>query len=77
MLGDFFEEYPGVLIALIAVALVVSLASFAMWLDSAGCAARWRDSGYRSEWSVFGGCRVETSPGRWVPDGAIRRFEGE
>lgn len=31
-----------------------------------GCAAETKDMGFNHDWSLFGNCRIEISPGRWV-----------
>lgn len=40
----------------------------------AECLARWEASGMRSRYQLVGGCLVEKSPGRWVPDDSLREL---
>lgn len=59
-------------IGLGCVLLFVAIMWGAFEADEAGCAARWKDSGRKSDWSVRGGCRVEDKNGRLVPEKVIR-----
>lgn len=44
----------------------------AIWLADAGCEARWKNRGMKSDFTLFGGCRVQRTDGTWVPASAIR-----
>jgi hypothetical protein len=54
--------------------LVACLLLLAIVLDSAGCNARWEDSGYKVSYSAMGGCKVNKD-GKWLPETAIRSIE--
>ncbi len=43
-----------------------------IWVADAGCEARWKNSGMKSDFTLFGGCRVQRTDGTWVPASAIR-----
>lgn len=38
------------------------------------CASRW-EGVYKTQWTITGGCRVEVSPGKWVPEKNVREVE--
>ena len=60
------------IILLGAVVLFAVILWGALAVDETGCAARWKDSGRKSDWSIKGGCRVEDKNGRLVPEKVIR-----
>lgn len=37
-----------------------------------GCKNRWAESGYKSQYQIFGGCMIQTKEGRWLPEKALR-----
>ena len=43
-----------------------------IWVADAGCEARWKNSGMKSDFTLFGECRVQRADGTWVPASAIR-----
>ena len=43
-----------------------------IWVADAECEARWKNSGMKSDFTLFGGCRVQRTDGTWVPASAIR-----
>ncbi len=62
-----------VLIVSVTIVVVFSLFMLGViWLADAGCEARWKDSGMKSDFTLFGGCRVQRADGTWVPASAIR-----
>ena len=62
-----------VLIVSVTIVVVFSLFMLGViWLADAGCEARWKDSGMKSDFTLFGGCRVQHADGTWVPASAIR-----
>ena len=60
------------IILLGAAVLFAAILWGALALNEAGCAARWKDSGRKSDWSIRGDCRVEDKNGRLVPEKVIR-----
>ncbi len=63
---------PITMILLVAVVLFAAIIWSALTADEVSCAARWKDSGRKSDWSIRGGCRVEDKNGRLVPEKVIR-----
>lgn len=62
--------------------LVAGIAAITLTLSAAffynakrTCSAEWADSGYAVRWSAFGGCRIQTMGGRWVPSHAYKLME--
>ena len=43
-----------------------------IWVADAGCEARWKNSGMKSDFTLSGGCRVQRTDGTWVPASTIR-----
>jgi hypothetical protein len=46
-------------------------------LDAATCTAHWRDSGYKSDFSFWGDCRISKDGKTWIPEKAYRQFKNE
>lgn len=42
--------------------------------DRISCHVRWSGSGYDTEYSLLGGCRVQID-GKWMPEDAIRKID--
>ena len=62
-----------VLIVSVTIVVVFSLFMLGViWLADAGCEARWKNSGMKSDFTLFGECRVQRADGTWVPASAIR-----
>jgi hypothetical protein len=73
MMDEFGEIFvAGVLVLLL---LLVTGGALALFENSA-CLSRWERSGMKATWGVFQGCQVEVEPGKWLPEKALRRFEG-
>lgn len=64
----FLSEFA-VLLAVIF-ALLCALA----WVSSTACSAKWINSGMRSEWTPFAGCRIQTPDGKWIPAESYREM---
>lgn len=65
-------------LAAIVVAFLTACVGFGavvLALDGRSCLTRWESSGLPVKWSVFGGCQVETTPGRWLPEKVLRDFD--
>ena len=57
--------FVGMIILSVAFIGVIGTAMYP--INKASCHASWKDSGYNSTYSFFGGCRIETEEGIWVP----------
>lgn len=63
-------------IIVVVVALFVASAFVVAGFSKVTCLATTKDIGYPATWGLWEGCRIETSPGRWVPLENWREFEG-
>ncbi|WP_374607173.1 hypothetical protein [Thermomonas sp.] len=58
--------YTVIFLILVAISVITS---------SAGCWARWEDSGMRSKWGPIAGCRVQRADGKWIPSENLRDMD--
>ncbi len=59
--------------AMLATVISVAICAICLW-QPIRCDARWHLSGYATSWSLQGGCLVETSKGRFIPERALREL---
>lgn len=71
--GSHGPSLSAYLVVVVLVAVVVGgLLGVGAWWNSVQCAAKWEASGMAHDWSIVAGCRVEVSPGKWLPDERVR-----
>lgn len=54
-------------LSLFCVLIVVVIIGASMMLEYATCHAQTESIGFPSQWSPFGGCRIEVKQGKWIP----------
>ena len=59
--------------ATLVMAIIIGLIAWAAAAIS--CSSKWEDSGLKSKYSIFSGCRVQTPDGRWLPAESVREIE--
>jgi hypothetical protein len=71
------DETAALMFAGIAVIVVAFLFGSIYVLGGMKCAASWKDSGFPSEYTFFGGCRISEDGGKtWIPSDRWRAIEG-
>ncbi len=60
--------------AVVVIVILTGAFCFACFLAEQSCRAEWEASGFNSEFTILGGCRIEVEPGKRVPARNYREF---
>lgn len=55
-------------------AVIVALLCALAWVNSTTCSKKWGQSGLRSNWTLFAGCRLRMPDGKWIPAESYREI---
>lgn len=61
-------------IGLVLLVVVAALMVPIYWLETRSCASKWEESGMKSDYAFFAGCRIEKN-GKWIPADAYRELD--
>ena len=60
------------LIIFFGVVLILSL--LMVYFNTAICESRWSGSGFNTQYTHYGGCRIQLEDGRWIPANNYREI---
>jgi hypothetical protein len=66
------RDWSGVIAAAIFLAICGAIVGSVIGVSAWKCSERWSGSGMAHRFKAIAGCQVETSPGRWMPEQAVR-----
>jgi hypothetical protein len=59
---------------LVASLLIAPLLTGSVLISAYACYSKWQDSGFKSQYGFFQGCRVQLPSGVWIPAENIREL---
>ena len=63
-----------VILGIIAIAFIFIFSS-GTTRDRMTCYSKTENMGFNTEWSIFGGCRIEVDENKWIPLENYRQYE--